>query len=193
MIRQLRQKEEEEKIEEIEIKKEENKNIPEDMKINKKIMVDKELKNSNEKNLVNKSISILSMRNPSINLNYISNINEIMTSRKYLNDLYNKDKKIINHSFILNSSTSPGTSNIKKININNTNSSSLKNKVSKTLDNKIKQKAKSGIAPKKNKNKNCIEYGFFSFVHLSLIHYYIIQDYFLCFVVHLIKLIYISL
>ena len=163
MIRQLRQKEEEEKIEEIEnkIKTEENRNITEDVKINKKIIIDKELKNSNEKNLVNKSISILSMRNPSINLNYISNINEIMTSRKYLNELYNKDKKIINHSFILNSSTSPGTSNIKKININNTNSSSLKNKVSKTLDNKIKQKSKSGIAPKKNKNKNCIEYGLY--------------------------------
>ena len=131
------------------------------MKINKKIIIDKELKNNNEKNLVNKSISILSMRNPSINLNYISNINEIMTSRKYLNDLYNKDTKIINHSFILNSSTSPGSSNIKKININNTNSISLKNKVSKTLDNKIKQKSKSGIAPKKNKTKNCIEYGLY--------------------------------
>ena len=163
MIKQLRQKEEEEKIKEIEnkIKKEENENFHDDEKIKK--VIDKELKknNENEKNLVNKSMNMMSMRNTSINLNYISNINEIMTSRKYLNEIYNKDKKIINHSFILNSSTSPQTPSIKKINNNNANNSSLNHKVWKALNPKIMQKAKSGIAHKKNKTKNYIEYGLY--------------------------------
>ena len=161
MIKQLRQDEQEEKIKEFEekIKKEEIENF-DDSKKNKEI-TDREIKDNEEKNLVNKSMNNMSMGNHNINLNYASYINEIMTSRKYLNEIYNKDKKIINHSFILNSSSIPQTSSIKKINIDYRNNNYLNHKISKTLDSKINRKTKYRNASKENKTKNRIEFGLY--------------------------------
>ena len=161
-IRQIRKKEEDEKIKEIEdkIKEEDEKQILLDNKENI-VITEKEIIDNNKSNYLNKSQNIMSMRNNNLVLNYISNLNEIMTSRKYLNEIYNKDKKIINHSFILNSSTNPNTSSIKKISINRRNNFSSNNKKSKTFDSKKMTKVKRKNIPKSNKSKNFIEYGLY--------------------------------
>ena len=161
MIKQLRQKEQEDKIMEIEeeIKEQEIGNSVDKQINNKK--VEKDLNDNDEKDLRNKSMNILSMRNNNINLNYLSNLNEIITSRKYLNEIYKKDKKIINHSFVSNSSTLPQTTSIKKVNMSYRNNTSLNRKLSKTLDYKNNQKAKYGNGQKKNKTKNYVEYGIY--------------------------------
>ena len=166
MIKLIRKKEEDEKLLELQekIKEEEIANSPKNKSIN--IKKDKEVNNNNSKddmimNYMNKSMNTLSMRNFSMNLNNYSNIYEIMTSRKYLNDIYNKDKKIINHSFILNSSSIPKSSHINKIDRNDKNNSSSYYKKSKTLENKRNSNLRSTSAASKSKNKEIKEYGLY--------------------------------
>ena len=166
MIKLIRKKEEDEKLLEIQekIKEEEIANSP----INKGIKNKKDINLSNNNlkedimmNYLNKSMNAISMRNYSNNLNNFSNIYEIMTSRKFLNDIYNKDKKIINHSFVLNSSSIPNTSQTHKINRNDNNNSSSNYKKSKTLDNKRNSKLRSTSATSKSKNNSKKEYGLY--------------------------------
>ena len=129
MIQQLRQKEAN-----VNINEEEKQNS-----INKKI-IKKEIKDdnkkSNEKDYINKSMNIMQIKDRNLVLDYLSNLNEIITSRKYLNEIYNRNKKIINHSFMINSTNNPKSSIIKKINITYRNNSSLNQRMSKTFDNK---------------------------------------------------------
>ena len=129
MIQQLRQKEAN-----VNINEEEKQNS-----INKKI-IKKEIKDDNKKNnekdFINKSMNIMQIKDRNLVLDYLSNLNEIITSRKYLNEIYNRNKKIINHSFMVNSTNNPKSSIIKKINITYRNNSSLNQRMSKTFDNK---------------------------------------------------------
>ena len=129
MIQQLRQKEAN-----VNINEEEKQNS-----INKKI-IKKEIKDDNKKNdekdYINKSMNIMQIKDRNLVLDYLSNLNEIITSRKYLNEIYNRNKKIINHSFMINSTNNPKSSIIKKINITYRNNSSLNQRMSKTFDNK---------------------------------------------------------
>ena len=129
MIQQLRQKEAN-----VNINEEEKQNS-----INKKI-IKKEIKDDNkksdEKDYINKSMNIMQIKDRNLVLDYLSNLNEIITSRKYLNEIYNRNKKIINHSFMINSTNNPKSSIIKKINITYRNNSSLNQRMSKTFDNK---------------------------------------------------------
>ena len=150
MIQQLRQKEIDEKI-----KEEEKPNLI-NKKINEKKIKDKN-ESSREKDFINKSMDILSIKSNNFNLDYL---NEIITSRQYLNEIYNKNKKITNHSFILNSTNDTKSSNIKKINITYRNKSSSNHKMSKTFDNKnIKNKKRI---------KNSKEYGLYDPMSHSL-------------------------
>ena len=151
MIMKLRKEEEEEekmrrleeriKIEnnyiEEKIKEEDEENSPEKIKEEKNVNNDN-MNNIDSKieNYLNKSMNLISFRSKSTKDNQNININEIMTSRKYLNDLYNKDKKIINHSFIQSSSSNksvPKFSNQRNIEV------FYKNK-SKNNNNKISPK-----------------------------------------------------
>ena len=162
VIKKLRKKEEEEKMEEIEekIKEEETESSPDKnkkqklkiKKMNNNISLDKKINN-----YLNKSMNSISMRNSNLNLNYISNINEIMTSRRYLNEIYNKDKKIINHSFILSYSNKniPNSSSQINVPINDNNNFTFNHKKSKTFDGKIQPKTNKS----KNEGKNLINYG----------------------------------
>ena len=150
MIMKLRKEEEEEKMRRLEerikiennyieekIKEEDEENSPEKIKEEKNVNNDN-MNNIDSKieNYLNKSMNLISFRSKSTKDNQNININEIMTSRKYLNDLYNKDKKIINHSFIQSSSSNksvPKFSNQRKIEV------FYKNK-SKNNNNKISPK-----------------------------------------------------
>ena len=166
MIKLIRKKEEDEKLLEIQEKIKEEEIV--NSQINKGIKNKKDINLSNNNlkedmmmNYLNKSMNTISMRNYSNNLNNFSNIYEIMTSRKFLNDIYNKDKKIINHSFVLNSSSIPNTSQTHKINRNDNNNSSSNYKKSKTLDNKRNSKLRSTSATSKSKNNSKKEYGLY--------------------------------
>ena len=150
MIMKLRKEEEEEKMRRLEerikiennyieekIKEEDEENSPEKIKEEKNVNNDN-MNNIDSKieNYLNKSMNLISFRSKSTKDNQNININEIMTSRKYLNDLYNKDKKIINHSFIQSSSSNksvPKFSNQRNIEV------FYKNK-SKNNNNKISPK-----------------------------------------------------
>ena len=114
-----------------------------------------EFLNNNSYNM-NKSMNVISMRNCNMNL-----MNDIMTSRRFLNDLYNKDKKIINHSFVLNSSSIPKTSTINKIDKKIKNKSSSYNKNYKTINQKKNLSTRSENINKRNINKNFTGYGLY--------------------------------
>ena len=130
MIMNLRKKEENEKIKQLEekmklennyieeeIKEEDEENSPEkkDNKEKPKFNEDSEI-NEKVHNYLNKRKDLFSNRSKSPDY---QNINEIITSRKYLNDILNKDKKIINHSYIQSSSYNefPRTSNQRNIEV----------------------------------------------------------------------------
>ena len=171
-IKQIRKNEEDENKKEIEEKiREENENSSNEQR--NEIINSKEINDNTDKINMDRSMNIMSMRNNSINLNYISNINEIMTSRKYLNEIYNRDKKIINHSFYLNSATNPNLSEVKKINISSRDNNISNAQKSKNFDNKKKQRIKSENIRKKNRNKNSIKYGLYNPESKSMryIHY----------------------
>ena len=166
MIKLIRKREEDEKLLELQekIKEEEIANSSKNKSF--KIKKETDINNNNSKddtimNYMNKSMNTLSMRNFSMNLNNFSNIYEIMISRKFLNEIYNKDKKIINHSFVLNSSSIPKSSYINKIDRNEKNNSSTNYKKSKTLDNKRNTNLRTTSAASKSKNKEIKEYGLY--------------------------------
>ena len=154
LIKQLRNKEQDEKMKEIneKIKVEENENSLDKKENNEN---NSEFLNNNNYN-VNKSMNVISMRNCNMNL-----MNDIMTSRRFLNDLYNRDKKIINHSFVLNSSSIPKTSTLNKIDKKIKNKSSSYNKNYKTINQKKNLSTRSENINKRNINKNFTGYGLY--------------------------------
>ena len=154
LIKQLRNKEQDEKMKEIneKIKVEENENSLDKKENNEN---NAEFLNNNSYNM-NKSMNVISMRNCNMNL-----MNDIMKSRRFLNDLYNRDKKIINHSFVLNSSSIPKTSTINKIDKKIKNKSSSYNKNYKTINQKKNLSTRSENINKRNINKNFTGYGLY--------------------------------
>ena len=154
LIKQLRNKEQDEKMKEIneKIKVEENENSLDKKENNEN---NAEFLNNNSYNM-NKSMNVISMRNCNMNL-----MNDIMTSRRFLNDLYNRDKKIINHSFVLNSSSIPKTSTLNKIDKKIKNKSSSYNKNYKTINQKKNLSTRSENINKRNINKNFTGYGLY--------------------------------
>ena len=154
LIKQLRNKEQDKKMNEIneKIKVEENENSLDKKENNEN---NAEFLNGDSYNM-NKSMNVISMRNCNMNL-----MNDIMTSRRFLNDLYNKDKKIINHSFVLNSSSIPKTSTINKIDKKIKNKSSSYNKNYKTINQKKNLSTRSENINKRNINKNFTGYGLY--------------------------------
>ena len=154
LIKQLRNKEQDEKMKEIneKIKVEENENSLDQKEKNENNV---EFLNNNSYNM-NKSMNAISMRNCNMNL-----MNDIMTSRRFLNDLYNRDKKIINHSFVLNSSSIPKTSTLNKIDKKIKNKSSSYNKNYKTINQKKNLSTRSENINKRNINKNFTGYGLY--------------------------------
>ena len=154
LIKQLRNKEQDKKMNEIneKIKVEENENSLDKKEKNEN---NSEFLNNNNYN-VNKSMNVISMRNCNMNL-----MNDIMKSRRFLNDLYNKDKKIINHSFVLNSSSIPKISTINKIDKKIKNKSSSYNKNYKTINQKKNLSTRSENINKRNINKNFTGYGLY--------------------------------
>ena len=154
LIKQLRNKEQDEKMNEIneKIKVEENENSLDKKENNEN---NAEFLNNNSYNM-NKSMNVISMRNCNMNL-----MNDIMKSRRFLNDLYNKDKKIINHSFVLNSSSIPKTSTLNKIDKKIKNKSSSYNKNYKTINQKKNLSTRSENINKRNINKNFTGYGLY--------------------------------
>ena len=154
LIKQLRNKEQDKKMNEIneKIKVEENENSLDKKENNEN---NAEFLNNNSYNM-NKSMNAISMRNCNMNL-----MNDIMTSRRFLNDLYNKDKKIINHSFVLNSSSIPKTSTLNKIDKKIKNKSSSYNKNYKTINQKKNLSTRSENINKRNINKNFTGYGLY--------------------------------
>ena len=154
LIKQLRNKEQDEKMKEIneKIKVEENENSLDKKEKNEN---NAEFLNNNSYNM-NKSMNVISMRNCNMNL-----MNDIMKSRRFLNDLYNKDKKIINHSFVLNSSSIPKTSTLNKIDKKIKNKSSSYNKNYKTINQKKNLSTRSENINKRNINKNFTGYGLY--------------------------------
>ena len=154
LIKQLRNKEQDEKMKEIneKIKVEENENSLDKKEKNEN---NSEFLNNNNYN-VNKSMNVISMRNCNMNL-----MNDIMKSRRFLNDLYNRDKKIINHSFVLNSSSIPKTSTLNKIDKKIKNKSSSYNKNYKTINQKKNLSTRSENINKRNINKNFTGYGLY--------------------------------
>ena len=154
LIKQLRNKEQDKKMNEIneKIKVEENENSLDNKENNEN---NAEFLNNNNYN-VNKSMNVISMRNCNMNL-----MNDIMTSRRFLNDLYNRDKKIINHSFVLNSSSIPKISTINKIDKKIKNKSSSYNKNYKTINQKKNLSTRSENINKRNINKNFTGYGLY--------------------------------
>ena len=154
LIKQLRNKEQDEKMKEIneKIKVEENENSLDKKEKNEN---NSEFLNNNSYNM-NKSMYVISMRNCNMNL-----MNDIMKSRRFLNDLYNRDKKIINHSFVLNSSSIPKTSTLNKIDKKIKNKSSSYNKNYKTINQKKNLSTRSENINKRNINKNFTGYGLY--------------------------------
>ena len=154
LIKQLRNKEQDEKMKEIneKIKVEENENSLDKKEKNEN---NSEFLNNNSYNM-NKSMNAISMRNCNMNL-----MNDIMKSRRFLNDLYNRDKKIINHSFVLNSSSIPKTSTLNKIDTKIKNKSSSYNKNYKTINQKKNLSTRSENINKRNINKNFTGYGLY--------------------------------
>ena len=154
LIKQLRNKEQDKKMNEIneKIKVEENENSLDKKENNEN---NAEFLNNNSYNM-NKSMNAISMRNCNMNL-----MNDIMTSRRFLNDLYNRDKKIINHSFVLNSSSIPKTSTLNKIDKKIKNKSSSYNKNYKTINQKKNLSTRSENINKRNINKNFTGYGLY--------------------------------
>ena len=155
LIKQLRNKEQDEKMKEIneKIKVEENENSLDKKENNEN---NAEFLNNNNNYNMNKSTNAMPMRNYNMNL-----MNDIMTSRRFLNDLYNKDKKIINHSFVLNPSSIPKTSTLNKIDKKNKNKSSSYNKNYKTINQKKNLSTRSENINKRNINKNFTGYGLY--------------------------------
>ena len=171
-IKKLRKDEEEEKMKKLEekikleqkeliannyieekINEEDDEQSPEkieNIKNNKTNVITENISSREKKidNYVNKSMNLISFRSKS-NQSINQNINDIMTARRYLNDIYNKDKKIINHTFIKSSSYKniPKTSNQRSIEIFYNNKSKSKSKA------KSKQK-KSKVSLKLNKSFN---------------------------------------
>ena len=154
LIKQLRNKEQDKKMNEIneKIKVEENENSLDKKEKNEN---NSEFLNNNSYNM-NKSMNVISMRNCNMNL-----MNDIMKSRRFLNDLYNRDKKIINHSFVLNSSSIPKTSTLNKIDKKIKNKSSSYNKNYKTINQKKNLSTRSENINKRNINKNFTGYGLY--------------------------------
>ena len=154
LIKQLRNKEQDKKMNDIneKIKVEENENSLDKKEKNEN---NSEFLNNNNYN-VNKSMNAISMRNCNMNL-----MNDIMKSRRFLNDLYNRDKKIINHSFVLNSSSIPKTSTLNKIDKKIKNKSSSYNKNYKTINQKKNLSTRSENINKRNINKNFTGYGLY--------------------------------
>ena len=106
LIKLIRNKEQDEKMKEIKekIKEEENQNSP-DKNIIEKNENNVELVNEKDNYNMNKSMNAMTMRNYSMNI-----LSDIMISRRFLNDIYNRDKKVINHSFTINSTSIPKSS-----------------------------------------------------------------------------------
>ena len=153
LIMKLRKDEEDNKIKKLEekiqlennyieekIKQEDEENSPEKIK--------NEEKNKRKNNLdvdikvnnyLNKSMNLFSYRSKSSKdyQDRNQNINEIIASRRYLNDILNKDKKIINHSFIQTSSynTISNSCNQRNIEVFYKNNSKIKREPKKPSPN----------------------------------------------------------
>jgi hypothetical protein len=78
-----------------------------------------------------------------------------------LNDIYNRDKKVINHSFTINSTSIPKSSSKNQVSKNSKNISSSNNKNSKTISKKKNLRTKSENMNKKNSKKNLTGYGLY--------------------------------
>ena len=157
LIKLIRNKEQDEKMKEIKekIKEEENQNSP-DKNIIEKNENNVELVNEKDNYNMNKSMNAMTMRNYSMNI-----LSDIMTSRRFLNDIYNRDKKVINHSFTINSTSIPKSSSKNQVSKNSKNISSSNNKNSKTISKKKNLRTKSENMNKKNSKKNLTGYGLY--------------------------------
>ena len=157
LIKLIRNKEQDEKMKEIKekIKEEENQNSP-DKNIIEKNENNVELVNEKDNYNMNKSMNAMTMRNYSMNI-----LSDIMISRRFLNDIYNRDKKVINHSFTINSTSIPKSSSKNQVSKNSKNISSSNNKNSKTISKKKNLRTKSENMNKKNSKKNLTGYGLY--------------------------------
>ena len=157
LIKLIRNKEQDEKMKEIKekIKEEENQNSP-DKNIIEKNENNVELINEKDNYNMNKSMNAMTMRNYSMNI-----LSDIMISRRFLNDIYNRDKKVINHSFTINSTSIPKSSSKNQVSKNSKNISSSNNKNSKTISKKKNLRTKSENMNKKNSKKNLTGYGLY--------------------------------
>ena len=157
LIKLIRNKEQDEKMKEIKekIKEEENQNSP-DKNINEKNENNVALVNEKDNYNMNKSMNAMTMRNYSMNI-----LSDIMISRRFLNDIYNRDKKVINHSFTINSTSIPKSSSKNQVSKNSKNISSSNNKNSKTISKKKNLRTKSENMNKKNSKKNLTGYGLY--------------------------------
>ena len=157
LIKQIRNKEQDEKMKEIKekIKEEEIQNSP-DNNIIEKNENNVALVNEKDNYNMNKSMNAMTMRNYSMNI-----LSDIMISRRFLNDIYNRDKKVINHSFTINSTSIPKSSSKNQVSKNSKNISSSNNKNSKTISKKKNLRTKSENMNKKNAKKNLTGYGLY--------------------------------
>ena len=157
LIKLIRNKEQDEKMKEIKekIKEEEIQNSP-DNNIIEKNENNVELVNEKDNYNMNKSMNAMTMRNYSMNI-----LSDIMISRRFLNDIYNRDKKVINHSFTINSTSIPKSSSKNQVSKNSKNISSSNNKNSKTISKKKNLRTKSENMNKKNSKKNLTGYGLY--------------------------------
>ena len=150
---------------------------------------DKKRKNKNEnnnnynvdaktENYLNKNNNLISFRSKSTKeyLNNSQNINDIMTSRIYLNDIYNIDKKIINHSFIQSSNdlckSVPKFSNQKNIEIFYKNKNKLKRKnnnlILKNINNNYNNTSLYNPKTKSLRYKHYTEGGVYNYHNTSI-------------------------
>ena len=157
LIKLIRNKEQDEKMKEIKekIKEEEIQNSP-DSNIIEKNENNVALVNEKDNYNMNKSMNAMTMRNYSMNI-----LSDIMISRRFLNDIYNRDKKVINHSFTINSTSIPKSSSKNQVSKNSKNISSSNNKNSKTISKKKNLRTKSENMNKKNSKKNLTGYGLY--------------------------------
>ena len=157
LIKPIRNKEQDEKMKEIKkkIKEEEIQNSP-DNNIIEKNENNVALVNEKDNYNMNKSMNAMTMRNYSMNI-----LSDIMISRRFLNDIYNRDKKVINHSFTINSTSIPKSSSKNQVSKNSKNISSSNNKNSKTISKKKNLRTKSENMNKKNSKKNLTGYGLY--------------------------------
>ena len=137
--------------------------------LNKNIKIISE-KIKKKRNKIQNSLSINNKNNLTLKLNTSkleNKMSEMMKQRRFLNEIYNIDKRIINHSYIQSSSNKNSPNNTNKSNqkknkildnnkINNMNSfpnlSKLNSYLSQNKKNKNKNKRKINLYDKKSKN-----------------------------------------